>query len=125
MGYEVQLFLGERRRFDGEEERKDYFGVVATIDLCVPSDEIKRLCDTPDGDPVYMYGPDGNTRIVEDSYGHELSAIPAERVLALIKKANVGSGYPNGYRRYNMAIPLLESFIASGFKNAGVVLYGH
>lgn len=121
MGYEVNMFLGDRRRSSFHEEGgKDWFEVIATVDLSKPFDALGSLAHMEDGDPVYMYASDGNRRLVEDSYGKKLIAIPAERVLTLLKQDAA-----NGYRRYDLAIAILEVFVAGKFKNPSVVLYGH
>lgn len=127
MGYEVNMFLGERRRYDDDDDKRDYFQVVATIDLCKPYSELERLSESAQGDPVYMYASDGNRRLVEDCYGRSLVALPAAQVLEVMRKemkANKNDYDGAGYRRYVMALPMLEVFVER-FKNPCVVLYGH
>ena len=127
MGYEVNMFLGERRRNDDDSER-DWFMVVATVDLAKPYGKLAALAyERGEGDPVFMFASDGNRRLVEDCYGKELVALPAAHVLSIMREelvANKEAYDGAGYRRYELAIPMLKVLIER-FKNPSVVLYGH
>ncbi len=127
MGYEVKLYLGElsgSRDADGSS----YLSTVASIDLSKPYGNLAAFTETnKEGDRAYLYGSDGNTRMTEDCYGKQLIAVPAPKVLKIMKdeaKKNRTDYDGNGYRRYNLAIPLLEQFIKE-FERPSVILYGH
>ena len=136
MGYEIKLYLGRIHDINAMDEDKEehYFSVVAWIDLSKPGSNAEILnIDRKLGQRVYLYGIDGNTRISSDPYGDWLFAIPAKRVLDALrddwarskKECKTWTGY--GYRRFYMAIPLLDRFIETfGPKeNPSVVIYGH
>ncbi len=110
MGYEVKLYLGEARSFSDESTK--WFQTVATVDLAKPYGDLAAFAETKtkEGEKVYIYASDGNTQMTEDCYGMELIAVPAEQVLKLMQreaKRNRGDYDGKGYRRYNMAFPLL------------------
>lgn len=75
----------------------------------------------------YFY-PDGNTEAYRDSYGDLLLVGSLEEVNEAILKSNAKSiakgDYPNGYRRFNAALKLME-----GLKDFGediyVIMFGH
>lgn len=123
MGYEVTMFLGEVTGVDlsADDDRK-FFQIAAMVDLCkVDLDDSIGVAEF-DGQPIYLYyRKGGDAHEVADCYGKELRAFDPAVLLKAIKKAN----RRDKYRRYDMAIPLLEAFIAAGFNNPGVVLYGH
>ena len=117
MGYEVKLYLGEVAAPFPTETRA-FLMEVASVDLCKVGFDFTEH----GGVPVYLYGPDGgNTRTVEDRYGKQLVAITPESALNSLQRA----AKRDSYRRYDMAIALLETFIAGKFDNPGVVVYGH
>lgn len=73
----------------------------------------------------------------EDSYGKKIAAVPLEEFLAAVKLAQVnttapGGNYPGrGYRRYRVAIALIEAILADfpdGSDNGNrmvALTYGH
>ena len=131
MGYEIKLYLGSHSdiRFS-DDPPEQYFSIVAWIDLSKPGTSNLTKIDKKCYQSVFFYGIDGNTKISFDPYGSSLHAIPAEIVLIALQKdwKNSKCNYKNdyGYRRFYMAIPLLERFIET-FQNENpcVVIYGY
>lgn len=134
MGYELEMHVGEISDGLGKVTGGGkYFMNVATIDLCKcgnsPIGQLvakakKKTCKLP---KVYWYGSNGDTRITEDRYNDALRALDPKRVLAAIRKGFEESKqeYSDGYRRYAMAIALLESTIPRFGKNLKVAFFGH
>jgi len=79
----------------------------------------------------FFYGIDGNTKHFEDSCGDLLLVADIEELLAAIRKDAAGlisNGQygPEGYRRFNVAIAMLEQFRKERFgETVRVVLWGH
>lgn len=96
--------------------------IIAMVDLSNCGHETKMGTLYRRGPRAYFYGSDGNTIICEDSYGAKLTALDPAKVLKAMEADNKG----NSYRRYEMAIPMLQAAI-KGFpkKSLRVVLFGH
>jgi hypothetical protein len=121
MGYEVKMFLVEH--YDSDETKPTYAGIVGMVDLCkISNGKIAQLDGKrPEAPELYIYAEDGNTRTLEDSYGHNLGVYNPNEVLAALKRDNT----PEKYRRYDMAIGLLEATIPVFGDELKVVFYGH
>lgn len=126
MGYETRLHIGELgntewNKENGTKKNPIYLMEISQVDLCkCDSTFINDVAmSMRRGKYVYFY-PDGNTKTIEDSYGDRLKAIPAKTILKHLKKANE----VENYRRYSMAIALLEVVVET-FHNPYVMTYGH
>lgn len=122
MGYETKLIIGKNTNAPLEDIDASYVSVIATIDLCksvfydtwIDKDDVTKK--------VFFYGSDGNTVIKQDSYGNPLYAIDPIKVLNMMIDAN----REEEYRRYQAAIPMLESLIKTfEGENLICILYGH
>ena len=131
MGYETVLAVGTIH--DGffatkENESKNWFQVMAMVDLCkagYDSELHKLIPKKSEVDPaqaVYLYAPmgDGDTEVTEDRYGDKLHPVPLELVLAALRKDNERENY----RRFTWAIGLLESMVSTT-EDLYVILYGY
>jgi hypothetical protein len=108
MGYEVELYIGERDEQFRHIDSVDYLRVIATVELCKPgyNSKIYSLSHNKDiGTPVFIYGSDGNTKITEDCYSKPLKSIPIADVIKAIKYDNKHELY----RRFIIALELLQS----------------
>lgn len=122
MGYEAKMLVGEvSAPFSGDEARGSWFRVIAMLELCKVGSDL-HLAGAVSNRPVFFYGIDGNTEVTEDDYGKRLTALEVQEVLRDLQNANA----KEPYRRFQMAIELLES-ITDKFPTdrLGVVLYGH
>ena len=119
MGYEVRLYVVDVGRLKDPEYDKYFANVVATIDLAkcqIPCRFFNKVTD------CYIYSDDGNTEFLEDCYGEpltECSDIPG--FIEWMKKEN--GEYP--YRRFLLAIGLLESICPADWRDLRVLHYGH
>ena len=123
MGYDLRIHIGETSEFNGETGKKDspvYLSQIAMLELCKPGDEVYTKLQNlkKRGKYCYFY-PDGDTRTTEDCYGERLTVVPAKSVLDILKKNN-----PENYRRFTMAIALLEVMVAE-FSDLHVICFGH
>jgi hypothetical protein len=125
MGYEVRLVLLDFRK-DAHKvfgANAPYASTIGTLDLCKVGSEI---CDGIEkaelfGARVAFYLPgNGDEHVKTDMYGKKVKAFKAKRMLSILKKAN-----DPDYRRFKMAIPLLEQFIEGFGENAYVGCFGH
>lgn len=149
MGWEINLMLGCNDHIVSIEKTLRFIP-EATLDLCQPN---KGLSDfyikvkTWEEDKNYIPRPrdtnsvdyftkekeespkkvlssfyEGDTLIKADKYSEWLYSLPAQHVLEAIKADHAICPY----RRYAMAIPLLEQFIEA-FKQEDprVILFGH
>lgn len=125
MGYEVRMYVGRVSQNLTRDEQRRWFNTWAMIDVCNPgydSETYKLSADRDIGDPIYIYGTDGNTEIVEDCYGKQLKAIPLDEVLAALEADN-GS---TRYRRFAIAVDLLRSLKQhAGDESLSAFLYGY
>jgi len=125
MGYDLRLHVGELLPMHteiGSEDSPMWMKELARIELGNPSDVvIKKLTSLMKKCPYcFFYADDGDTQVIEDKYSDRMKAIPANKVLEILKKNN-----PDNYHRYNMAIAFLEETMRGVFTNLVVVCYGH
>jgi len=106
MGYETRVYLGDFSK------PTSYIENIAQINLCKIgyenhlSDYIGSLPFLDDN--VRFYGEDGNSPIREDAYGERLRIEnDPKKILELMIRENK----KETYRRFSMAIALLESFL--------------
>jgi hypothetical protein len=125
MGYEVKLYVGRVSPNMTRDEQRRWFNTWAMVDVCKPgydSETYKLSANHDIGQPIYIYGADGNTEIAEDCYGKQLKAFPLDDALAALETDN-GS---TRYRRFQIAVDLLRSVKANaGDESLSVFLYGY
>ena len=132
MGYEVRMKIGN-------VSSSGFISSIAEVDLCkIGDDRIDQLVQdsqNPEknisGKPVYFYGADGNTQITEDRYGKRMYPVSAKVVLNTFKKEMKENKESAEYRRYKMALVLLESVVKNFSKKLNsydhpyVIFFGH
>lgn len=125
MGYEVNMILLDRRKDAHKVSGSDlpYASLVGTLDLCKVGREV---CDGIEkaerfGARVAFYLPgNGDEHVKTDMYGKKVKAFKARRMINILKKSDDPT-----YRRFTMAIALLEEFINGFGENAYVGCFGH
>jgi len=126
MGYETKVYIGTASDFMSENGKR-YFMTSAMVDLC----KVDYLGYNPTereakGIPIFMYGSDGDTKILEDKYGEKLYALPIAEFLERLQKCDDGL-----YIRYRWLIQLLHSMTkiprkgSHGTQPTHVVLFGY
>lgn len=125
MGYEVNLVLLDRRKEAHLVYGADlpYASVVGTLDLCKVGSEVCEGIEKAErfGARVAFYLPgNGDEHVKTDMYGKKVKAFKARRMINILKKSD-----DPDYRRFKMAIPLLEAFIEGFGENAYVGCFGH
>lgn len=151
MGYETQLFLVEHfGPWEFRDEPKGYPGdtaletvlachagqIIASIDLCKVGydsalyDLFKRDRKKQKKENKWLYvewhsPPDERPKLM-DPYGDPLGLHDPQEVLDAIRAENEEDG---GYRRFDMAIAMLEVFLAGKFgsnnRHLHVLSWGH
>lgn len=121
-GYETRLIIGTLDNAI-EVENPKFVSVIAEIDLCNTDVFFDTYLDKErDTERVFIYASDDETHITQDKYGSPLLAVPPKEVLKLMVAAN--KEHP--YRRYQAAIPMLESLIETfKYENLTCILFGH
>ena len=132
MGYESRLYVVEKFHLDREvdiaNEEKSYASIVGMIDLCGCEEEFLKIREFPETD-CYIY-VDGK-QCYEDKYSEPLKEATIDETLALLHKgyANSFKYYSNGYgyRRYQLAISMLEGFKLADMCSDNIVVlhYGY
>ena len=105
MGYDSKLFIVEKSSFHVAGE-KDYASFIASYDLAVfsPISSFMRNCPKAD---CYIYMDDGNTRILEDRYGAELTQASVLDVIKVLEEAK--NGKDGNYRRIDPILSILKT----------------
>ena len=111
MGYEIKIIVGVKYG--------NYINDIAQVDLCKSIIRSTKLND--DAEETGFYSDCGEM-ITKDVYGEKLYANDIYTVLETIKAAHE----EEYYRRYAIAIPMLESIIRD-FQGSELrcILYGH
>lgn len=122
MGYETKLIIGTLTNSKGFKNKKcDWLNEIASIYLskcCFYDTYINKDTDTH---KVFIYASDGDKEIATDKYGNQLFAIDPTQVLNMMIEDNA----KQQYRRYNAAIPLLQSLIYSFNDDLKCILFGY
>lgn len=100
MGYESRLYIVNKSSMFNEDKTR-YAQIVATFNMCVCPTTYK-LQDFPETD-CYIYGDDGNRRILEDNYGRRLTEAEIEDVIDLLEE-DIRKG-----EKYRRLFPLLAT----------------
>lgn len=128
MGHEIELVVGlvHKETYYGDEttKGKDWLQVFANVDMRKPgySSNLRRLNDATKATSVHLYAimGDGDTSVVEDRYGAELTPIPIQDVINALRM----DAKTDNYRRIHWALALLEAMVIDN-ENFSVVLWGY
>lgn len=121
MGYETKLFFCEPALWDSGKRKARYASVIASVDLCKVGDPAENGLTKQQKPLFYIYGEDGNRRIMRDLYGDCLSVGTRDSVLAALRKKSE----QDSYRRFAVAIATLRSLSKKRFPEVVVLGYGH
>jgi hypothetical protein len=129
MGYETTLYFVEN---DGylEHDGATFCPVIATLDLknagngALHALTKKRTLETP---TVYVFSDDGNTLITRDRYDAPLSVMTPAEVLSALEKECEASRKAGAkpYRRFELAIAMIEALLNGKYCNLTVLGFGH
>ena len=141
MGYDLRLYIGEHVPYESARSTKKtphYFSKnIATLEMCnVGSDVLDAISivDKRHGKYAYIYDMVWNNdrngkdvyleeKVKEDMYSDTLRIIPAQKLLKILK---IEEAKDDGYRRFRMAISILESLLKDfSHKYLYVLPFGH
>jgi len=120
MGYESKFYIIEKTN---QQSAGRFWGqVIGMVDLCKigTSATWSLINNSPDTD-CFIYGSDGNTKILTDCYGDNLKEIEFPAMIKALKKDML----TNEYRRFPILLGFLESFKKSQWQNLKILHYGH
>lgn len=126
----VFYYLGDTKKYISELNPREYEIIdidvcekIAFIDLCNAYTPAFSELGSYKSSYGAFYGGDGDSLICKDGYGSYMNLIPAKKVLEALEKDYIQAKY----RRYNMAISLLKSALASFSESEElfVLLFGH
>ena len=102
MGYESRIYIVHKTSITDDNINKRWAEVIAMFNMCkMPSIAgFMRVTD------CYIYGSDGNTKLLEDTYGDPLTEASVVDVIAVLEK-DIANG--EDYRRI---FPLLATLKA-------------
>ena len=105
MGYDSKLFIAEKSSLYSSEE-KNYASFIASYDLAVfpPISSFMRGCPKAD---CYIYIDDGNTQILEDRYGDELTQASISDVIKVLEESK--NHKDGNYRRIDPILSMLKT----------------
>lgn len=122
MGYDMRLYVVQKSDMFGYDEiveDKRFASIVASVELCGTDSIVDSLREAPPTD-CYIYV--GDEVCVEDKYGKPLTEVSLQEA---ISKLQAGMVATNGYRRYQIALNLLQGFVLAGMTDVVVLQYGH
>jgi hypothetical protein len=108
MGYESKLVVVQKSDLSPNEDCKGkvWAAKIAEVRLCkINYDVLEKIRKYPVTN-CYYYEHRVEDAILEDYYDKELTEVPLKDMIAILKDADA----MNNYRRYKIAIGLLESF---------------
>ena len=120
MGYESKIYVVRKSGLKGDNE-KNFAQKVAEFDLCKVygiSDTLRRMPKTD----CYIYAGDGNTEIIKDRYGEELTECTPEKLIELIENDIEKGGE---YWRYNLILATLRELVKFNDNKIYCLHYGH
>ena len=127
MGYDLRLYIGDHVPYESSnrstKKNPHYFSTgIATLEMCnVGSDMLDAIHisskrygkyafiydfvwnNDRNGEDVYL-----EEKVKEDNYGDTLRILPAKKLLKILK---IEEAKDDGYRRFRMAIAILESLL--------------
>lgn len=120
MGYESKIYVVRKGSlYDGEAKR--FAQKIAEFNLCKVygiSTTLRRMPKTN----CYIYMDDGNTEILEDKYGDELTECTPEKLIELIEKDIKTNG---DYWRYNLILATLRELVKFNDNQIVCLHYGY
>jgi hypothetical protein len=120
MGYESKIYIV--RKFDStSSENKRYAQKIAEFDLCKVCGISDTLRYMPKTD-CYIYADDGDTEIIEDRYGCELTECRPDTLIELIEADIEKNGE---YWRYNLLLATLKELIKFNDSQIFCLHYGY
>ena len=122
MGYESKLVVVKKWNYDSG----DSFGeTIAELNLCgIPNSffPIEETFENEIEEGKYIFMNDGeNETVNEDRYGKKIRYTTVEKLLKILYKCEA----EEHYRRTEMTINLLKSFITSDWDNIVIFHYGY
>ena len=119
MGYEIRIYVVEKSSLSPDDDGKRFAEVLAMFNACnfpgLPGVfKVKTDC--------FIFADDGNTRIVKDRYGDELTEAPLSDVIKFLEN-EVQRG--ETYRRIKPLLGLLKSFDMEQWDNLVCLHYGY
>lgn len=120
MGYESKIYVVRKCGLSGDNG-KSFAQKVAEFDLCKVygiSDTLRRMPKTD----CYIYADDGNTEIIEDRYGEELTECTPEKLVELIENDIEKGGE---YWRYNLILATLRELVKFNDNKIYCLHYGY
>ena len=118
MGYESKLYIVEPCPLSVDKKGFIYAEVIAMIDLCKVHMEVNRFFAKKSNCYIYV----GDKKVKKDLYGEELVTCTDLPGLIAWMKQQAQEAY---YRRWGMAIALLEAIKPNDWENIQVLHYGH
>jgi hypothetical protein len=107
MGYESKLVVVDKSDlFTPDDDGKVWAEKIADVRLSVIDGDVLRRIKKYPVASCYYYEHGSEDKVVEDFYGEELTEVPLKDMISILKDAEEMSSY----RRYKIAIGLLESF---------------
>lgn len=122
MGYDMRLYVVDKSDMLGYDENtkdKKFASVEASVELYKTDDIVDSLRLAP---PTDCYIHEGDEVLVEDMYGKPLTEVSLQEA---ISKLQAGLAATGGYRRYQIALSLLQGFVLAGMTDVVVLQYGH
>lgn len=120
MGYEQKLIIVDQHDSITDDSGNSWAEVISILNLCkadIPVSEFFRESNCY----IYFDG-DGNTRVTEDGYGDRLTeCIDVPELLNWLKSQYA----KEHYRRYAVAIGLIESCYEQKWNNLKILHYGY
>lgn len=104
MGYESRIYVVEKSLLSPDDDGKRFAEVLAMFNACKFPGLPEVFNQKTD---CYIFADDGNTRIVKDRYGDELTEAPLSDVIKFLEN-EVQRG--ETYRRIKPLLALLKGF---------------
>lgn len=124
MGYESKLYIVEKSHLR-DDDGMVYAQVIATFDMCkcyFLSDVLVKGSKTN----CYFYADDGNTKVLEDKYGDELTEASVDDVIEVLEKAvEIGEDYRRIFPLLSMLKTFSEQQKNNKWGNLVVLHYGY
>lgn len=122
MGYESKIYIGKKSGIK-DNDGMTYVEIIAMFDMCKMGNLINVFDRKTD---CYFYADDGNTKVLEDSYGDALTEAEIEDFIYVLEEA-VSSG--EDYRRIFPLLSTLQTIYEQQkdgtWKNIVLLHYGY
>lgn len=119
MGYESKIYVVEKSTLSLDGDGKCWGEVVAMFNACKFPGLLEVFKQKTD---CYIYSDDGNTPILEDDYGDELTEAPLSDVIKFLEE-ELQRG--ETYRRIKPLLALLKGFDMEQWDNLVCLHYGY